>query len=43
MVLWQFIFDEKISLWCRVKREQASGQGRKVGDAWTKDELEAEH
>ncbi|KAH9876253.1 hypothetical protein J1614_004132 [Plenodomus biglobosus] len=27
-VLWQFIWDKDISLWCRVKREQG---GRKVG------------
>ena len=36
-VIWQFIWDKEISLWCRLKREQG---GRKVG-AWKEDELGA--
>jgi sphingolipid delta-4 desaturase len=38
-VLWQFIWDKDISLWCRVKREQG---GRKVGGGgggWNEEEL----
>lgn len=42
-VLWQFIWDKDISLWCRVKREEG---GRKVGSAstcsgWNEEELGA--
>ncbi|KAI8934093.1 hypothetical protein NX059_008855 [Plenodomus lindquistii] len=42
-VLWQFIWDKDISLWCRVKREEG---GRKVGagsgakrPGWSEEEL----
>jgi sphingolipid delta-4 desaturase len=38
-VLWQFIWDKDISLWCRIKREQG---GRKVGGGaggWNEEEL----
>ncbi|KNG47960.1 sphingolipid delta4-desaturase [Stemphylium lycopersici] len=37
-VLWQFIWDKDISLWCRVKREEG---GRKVGAAggWNEEDL----
>ncbi|KAJ5031488.1 dihydroceramide delta-desaturase [Bipolaris maydis] len=37
-VLWQFIWDKDISLWCRVKREEG---GRKVGGGggWNEEEL----
>jgi sphingolipid delta-4 desaturase len=37
-VLWQFIWDKDISLWCRVKREEG---GRKVGagSGWNEEEL----
>lgn len=35
LVLWQFILDPEVGLWCRVKREQG---GRKVG-GWRDDEL----
>lgn len=34
-VIWQFIWDKEISLWCRLKRKEG---GRKVG-AWQEDEL----
>ena len=34
-VIWQFIWDKEVGLWCRVKREAG---GRKVG-AWREDEL----
>ena len=34
-VMWQFIWDREVGLWCRVKREKG---GRKVG-GWCKDEL----
>ena len=34
-VIWQFIWDKEISLWCRVKRKEG---GRKVG-GWKEDEL----
>jgi sphingolipid delta-4 desaturase len=37
-VLWQFIWDEDVGLWCRVKRTQG---GRKVGGGWREDELGA--
>ena len=36
-VIWQFIWDKEVGLWCRVKRE---GGGRKVG-GWKEDELGA--
>lgn len=37
-VLWQFVWDKDISLWCRVKREEG---GRKVGAAggWSEEDL----
>ena len=35
LVLWQFILDPEVGLWCRVKREQG---GRKVG-SWRDDEV----
>ncbi|KAL1655266.1 sphingolipid delta-4 desaturase [Didymella pomorum] len=37
-VMWQFVMDKDISLWCRVKREEG---GRKVGaaSAWSEEEL----
>lgn len=34
-VIWQFIWDKEVGLWCRVKREEGS---RKVG-GWREDEL----
>lgn len=34
-VIWQFIWDQEVGLWCRVKRKEG---GRKVG-AWRDDEL----
>jgi sphingolipid delta-4 desaturase len=34
-VLWQFIWDEEVGLWCRVKRKEG---GRKVG-GWVEEEL----
>lgn len=34
-VIWQFIWDKEVGLWCRVKRKEG---GRKVG-AWRDDEL----
>jgi sphingolipid delta-4 desaturase len=34
-VLWQFIWDEEVGLWCRVKRKEG---GRKVG-GWIESEL----
>jgi sphingolipid delta-4 desaturase len=36
-VLWQFIWDKEVGLWCRVKRAEG---GRKVG-GWKEDEVEA--
>ena len=33
-VIWQFIWDKEVGLWCRVKRKEG---GRKVG--WREDEL----
>ena len=37
-VIWQFIWDKEVGLWCRVKRMDG---GRKVGGAWGVDELGA--
>lgn len=37
-VMWQFVLDADISLWCRVKREEG---GRKVGAGWGEEELGA--
>ncbi|KAF2021458.1 sphingolipid delta4-desaturase [Aaosphaeria arxii CBS 175.79] len=39
-VIWQFIWDKDISLWCRVKRKEG---GRKVGagNGWSEEELGA--
>lgn len=34
-VIWQFIWDKEVGLWCRVKRKEG---GRKVG-GWREDEL----
>ena len=34
-MIWQFIWDKEVGLWCRVKREEGS---RKVG-GWREDEL----
>ena len=34
-VMWQFIWDKEVSLWCRVKRKEG---GRRVGH-WREDEL----
>ena len=34
-VIWQFIWDKEVGLWCRVKRKEG---GRKVG-GWQQDEL----
>jgi len=36
-VIWQFIWDKEVGLWCRVKRAEG---GRKVG-AWRVEELGA--
>ena len=36
-VIWQFIWDREVGLWCRVKRQEG---GRKVGGpGWREDEL----
>ena len=41
-VIWQFIWDQEVGLWCRVKRKEG---GRKVGggegSSWREDELGA--
>ena len=39
-VMWQFVWDKDISLWCRLKREEG---GRKVGGSggWNEEELGA--
>jgi len=37
-VVWQFIWDENVGLWCRVKRSKG---GRLVGGGWKEDELGA--
>jgi sphingolipid delta-4 desaturase len=39
-VMWQFVWDKDISLWCRIKREEG---GRKVGagSGWNEEELGA--
>ncbi|CAI6338617.1 unnamed protein product [Periconia digitata] len=40
-VIWQFVWDKDVSLWCRVKREEG---GRKVGagaSGWNEEELGA--
>ena len=41
-VMWQFIWDKEVGLWCRVKRDEG---GRKVGagseSAWKQTEVEA--
>ena len=36
-VLWQFIWDKEVGLWCRVKRKEG---GRKVG-GWREEELQS--
>ena len=36
-VLWQFMWDREVGMWCRVKRKEG---GRKVGD-WKTEELGA--
>lgn len=41
-VIWQFIWDNDVSLWSRVKREQQLKSGKKVEADWTKEELEGE-
>jgi len=36
-VIWQFIWDREVGLWCRVKRKEG---GRKVGEGtWKEEEL----
>ncbi|KAJ4365101.1 sphingolipid delta-4 desaturase [Neocucurbitaria cava] len=43
-VIWQFIWDKDISLWCRVKREEGGrkvGAGGSGGGAWSEEELGA--
>ena len=38
-VLWQFIWDKEVGLWCRVKRKEG---GRKVGPgAWKEEEVQS--
>ncbi|KAI9708065.1 MAG: hypothetical protein M1820_004269 [Bogoriella megaspora] len=37
LVMWQFVWDPEVGLWCRVKRKEG---GRKVG-AWKEEELGA--
>lgn len=37
MVIWNFILDENVGLFCRVKRKEG---GRKVGGGWTMKEVE---
>jgi sphingolipid delta-4 desaturase len=39
-VIWQFVWDKEVGLWCRVKRKEG---GRKVGvgNGWMEDELGA--
>jgi len=46
-VIWQFVWDEEVGLWCRVKRKEG---GRKVGagaavgvvgEGWKEEELGA--
>lgn len=39
LVIWQFIWDPNVSLWSRVKRDQTWAKGRKVGGAWTNEDL----
>ncbi|KKY17788.1 putative dihydroceramide deltadesaturase [Phaeomoniella chlamydospora] len=38
MVLWHFILDPNVGLWCRVKRKEG---GRKVGNTWTEKEIQS--
>ena len=35
-VIWQFIWDQEVGLWCRLKRKEG---GRKVGDSWRVQDL----
>jgi sphingolipid 4-desaturase/C4-monooxygenase len=39
-VIWQFVWDKEVGLWCRVKRKEG---GRRVGGGvvWREDELGA--
>ena len=37
-VIWQFILDKEVGLWCRVKRKEG---GRKVGAGWKEEEYSA--
>lgn len=37
-VIWQFILDKDVGMWCRVKRAEG---GRKVGAGWKEEELGA--
>lgn len=39
-VIWQFIWDKEVGLWCRVKRK---GGGRKVGGQWQQEEPGLDH
>lgn len=41
-VIYQFIFDPEVSLWCRVKRQQQQGSEKKGESDWSKGELEGE-
>lgn len=37
-VMWQFVLDDAVGLWCRVKRKEG---GRKVGGGWKEEDLGA--
>ena len=37
-VMWQFVWDKEVGLWCRVKRKEG---GRKVGGGWRTEDLGA--
>jgi sphingolipid 4-desaturase/C4-monooxygenase len=37
-VMWQFILDDSVGLWCRVRRKEG---GRKVGGGWREEDLGA--
>jgi sphingolipid delta-4 desaturase len=37
-VMWQFVWDDRVGPWCRVKRKEG---GRKVGSGWKEEDLGA--
>lgn len=42
MIIWHFIFDKEVGLWCRVKRAEGGRKvGASAGSGWTEAEIQS--